>query len=85
MNRIAMRFHWQRCLVLNGLLVITESWIGVGLCLLASVILILVYVLSKKFYLEIHSQGGPSIGLLFKPNVIEGVQIDVERHRDPLC
>jgi len=34
---------------------------------------------SKKFYLEIHSQGGPSIGLLFKPNVIEGVPIDVER------
>jgi hypothetical protein len=61
------------------LLVVTQSWIGVGLCLLGSVILILVYVLSKKFYLEIHSLGGPSIGLLFKPNVIEGVQIDVER------
>ena len=61
------------------LLVATESWIGVGLCLLGSVILILTYVFSKKFYLEIHSQGGPSIGLLFKPNVIEGVPIDVER------
>jgi len=61
------------------LLVATESWIGIGLCLLGSVILILTYVLSKKFYLEIHSQGGPSIGLLFKPNVIEGVPIDVER------
>jgi hypothetical protein len=61
------------------ILVVAQSWIGLGLCLLGSVILILVYVLSKKFYLEIHSQGGPSIGLLFKPNVIEGVQIDVER------
>jgi uncharacterized membrane protein YqaE (UPF0057 family) len=29
--------------------VVTESWIGVGLYLLGSVILILVYVLSKKF------------------------------------
>lgn len=61
------------------ILVVAQSWIGLGLCLLGSVILILVYVLSKKFYLEIHSKGGPSIGLLFKPNVIEGVPIDVER------
>jgi hypothetical protein len=61
------------------LLVVTESWISIGVCLLGSAILILVYVLSKKFYLEIHSQGGPSIGLLFIPNVIEGVPIDVER------
>jgi hypothetical protein len=61
------------------LLVVTESWIIIGVCLLGSAILILIYVLSKKFYLEIHSQGGPSIGLLFIPNVIEGVPIDVER------
>jgi hypothetical protein len=61
------------------ILVVAQSWIGLGLCLLGSVILVLVYVLSKKFYLEVYSQGGPSIGLLFKPNVIEGVQIDVER------
>jgi hypothetical protein len=61
------------------LFVATKSWIGPGVCLLGSAVFILVYVLSKKFYLEIHCQGGPPIGLLFKPNVIEGVQIDAER------
>ncbi len=61
------------------LVVALNSWLGFGLCILGAVLLILTYVISKKFYLEIYSQGGPSIVLLFKPNVIEGVQIDAER------
>jgi hypothetical protein len=61
------------------LLLTAKSWIGIGICWLSSTLMVLLYVLSKKFYLEIHSQGGPAIGLLFKPNVLEGVQIDAER------
>lgn len=61
------------------LLIAFNSLIGIGVCVLGAVLLILMYVISKRFYLEIHSQGGPSITLLFKPNVIEGVQIDADR------
>lgn len=59
--------------------VTTGSWIALVTCLLIAAGLVALYVVSKKFFLEIHSQGGPSIGLLFKPNVIEGVPINVER------
>lgn len=75
----ALVFAGLMLLVGPYLLFTTKSWIAMWICFLGSVILILSYVLTKKFYLEIHSQGGPSIGLLFKPNVIEGVQIDAER------
>lgn len=44
--------------------------------LVIGIILVALYAISKKFFVEIHSQGGPPISLLFKPNILEGVPID---------
>jgi len=53
------------------------SWAPIAIGLVIAVALMAVYVLTKKFFIEVHPHGGPAIGLLFKPNVIEGVPIDV--------
>lgn len=58
---------------------VSKSWAPIALGLVSAVALTAVYVLNKKFFIEVHPQGGPAIVLLFKPNVIEGVPIDVER------
>ncbi len=50
-------------------------FIGAGM----SVVLLFVYFLSKRFYIEVHAMGGDPISLVFKPNVIEGVPINIER------
>lgn len=46
--------------------------------LLVGIALVVLYAISKKFFVEIHSQGGPPISLLFKPNILEGVPINAE-------
>lgn len=46
--------------------------------LLVGIVLVALYAISKKFFVEIHSQGGPPISLLFKPNILEGVPINAE-------
>lgn len=53
-------------------------WAPIAIGLVIAVALAAVYVLTKKFFIEVHPHGGPAIVLLFKPNVIEGVAIDVE-------
>lgn len=55
------------------------SWAPVAIALLIAIALLASYFLTKKFFIEVHSNGGPPISLLFKPNVIEGVPIDVEQ------
>lgn len=37
------------------------------------------YLINKRFFVSIHTQGGPPILLSLKPNVIEGVPLDLER------
>lgn len=37
------------------------------------------YVINKRFFVSIYTQGGPPILLSLKPNVIEGVPLDLER------
>lgn len=40
---------------------------------------IILYYINKRFFLGIHTQGGFPIVLSFKPNVIEGVELDLDR------
>lgn len=56
-----------------------SSWAPIAIALLVGIALVVTYFLTKKFYIEVYSQGGPPILLLFKPNVLEGVPIDVEQ------
>ncbi len=35
------------------------------------------YFIAKKFFIDLHAPGAPAISLLVKPNVIEGLPIDV--------
>ena len=37
------------------------------------------YALTKKFFIDLHTSGAPTISLLLQPNVLEGVPIDVPR------
>jgi hypothetical protein len=37
------------------------------------------YAINKTFFVSIHAQGGPPILLAFKPNVIEGVPLNLDR------
>ena len=55
------------------------SWAPIAIGLVIAVVLTAVYVLTKKFFIEVYPHGGPAIALLFKPNVIEGVPIDVDK------
>lgn len=55
-----------------------SSFWPITLSLIVGIILVALYAISKKFFVEIHSQGGPPISLLFKPNILEGVPIDAE-------
>jgi len=40
--------------------------------------LIWLYAINKRFFVNIYAQGGPPIMLSFKPNVIEGVPLDLD-------
>lgn len=56
-----------------------SSWAPIAIALVFGIIFVVMYVLTKKFFIEVYPQGGPPISLLFKPNVIEGVPIDVDQ------
>ena len=72
---------WAFFLVGLGAYVSAESgsWAPLSVALVIFGILIARYFLSKKFFIEVYSHGGPAISLLFKPNVIEGVPIDFDQ------
>lgn len=72
---------WAALIVFLGFYLSFEmrSWAPIAIALVVAIILVVMYVLTKKFFIEIYSQGGPPISLLFKPNVIEGVPIDFEQ------
>ncbi len=55
-----------------------SSFWPITVTLVVGIALVVLYAISKKFFVEIHSQGGPPISLLFKPNILEGVPIDAE-------
>jgi len=50
-----------------------------AIALFIAAILIALYFFAKKFFLEVHPNGGPGISLLFKPSAIEGVPIDIHQ------
>lgn len=56
-----------------------RSWAPIAIALVVGIVLFVLYFITKKFYIEVYSQGGPPISLLFKPNVLEGVPIDVDQ------
>ena len=72
---------WAAILIVLGFYLSFEmrTWAPIAIALVVAIILVVMYVLSKKFFIEVYSQGGPPISLLFKPNVIEGVPIDIEQ------
>ncbi|MDB5340885.1 MAG: hypothetical protein JWN70_6504 [Planctomycetaceae bacterium] len=53
------------------------SFIPLAVGLLQFIGLTIFYVLTKKFFIDLHAPGAPTISLLLKPNVLEGVPIDV--------
>lgn len=48
-------------------------------CGALAAVFIWLYAINKTFFVSIHAQGGPPILLAFKPNVIEGVPLDLDR------
>lgn len=44
--------------------------------------LVIVYFTEKKMAIFVESSGGAIIGMVFKPSVIEGVDVDIERVRN---
>jgi hypothetical protein len=42
-------------------------------------VFIWLYVINKRFFVSVYTQGGPPLLLSLKPNVIEGVPLDLER------
>ena len=42
-------------------------------------VFIWLYAINKRFFVSVYTQGGPPILLSLKPNVIEGVPLDLER------
>lgn len=54
-------------------------WAPIAIGLMIGIVLFVFYLVSKKFFIEVHAQGGPPISLLFRPNVLEGVAIDVDQ------
>jgi hypothetical protein len=53
-----------------------ESHILLSIFFVFSIIFIILFVIKKYFYIEIHPQAGPPVILLFRPSVIEGVSFD---------
>jgi membrane protein involved in colicin uptake len=56
-----------------------ETWVAISIALLIAIALIVVYILRRDLFIEVHPDGGPPISLRFKPSVIEGVPIDVNK------
>lgn len=71
-------------LIIGGVYISFElhSWAPIAIALIFAVLFVVSYVLTKKFYIEVFSNGGPPVSLLFKPNVLEGVPIDAEQALD---
>jgi hypothetical protein len=47
--------------------------------LVVAAVLVVAYFLSKKMAVFIESSGGAALGLIFKPSVIEGVPVDIQK------
>ena len=56
-----------------------EEWPPFIVGLVLAIVLVAGYVLAKSFFIKVYPEGGPEIALDFKPNVIEGGPIDVDR------
>ena len=55
------------------------------ICLIAALVLAVVYFLSKTILIQVSSNAGPEIMLQFRPNVIEGVPIDAARASEAIA
>ena len=72
---------WAAFVLIFGIYLSLENrqWAPIAIALIIAAVLLVMYVVSKKFFIEVYAQGGPSISLLFKPNVLEGVAVDVDQ------
>ena len=57
----------------------SSSFAPIAIALGIAIALVVSYFLTKKFFIEVHANGGTLLSLLFTPNVIEGVPIDVKQ------
>jgi hypothetical protein len=57
----------------------TRAWAPIAIALVFAIACVVYYFLSKTFFIAVHAHGGPSIHLVFKPNVIEGVPINAQQ------
>lgn len=56
------------------------GYFAIGMVLLVvAAVLVVAYFLSKKMAVFVESSGGATFGLIFKPSVIEGVTVDIEK------
>lgn len=57
----------------------TRFLLSVLLCGALTALFVVLYAVNKRFFVNIYPQGGPPILLSLKPNVIEGVPLDLDR------
>lgn len=70
--------------VFGGLGVLWQDGLGrflaaLLMCGALAALFIWLYAINKRFFFSIYTQGGPPILLSLKPNVIEGVPLDLDR------
>ena len=70
-------------LAANGAVLVESAWpLLVGLVFAA--LLVVVYFLTKSLNIEVHPFGGPPIVVSFRPNVIEGIPVDLAKAKDAI-
>jgi hypothetical protein len=55
------------------------SLVALALTAVFAVVSVVLYYINKRFYVGVFPQGGWPMLLVFKPNVIEGVELNLER------
>lgn len=86
------RKPWELILiaVVFGLMAIISLFIrdmgGTGFIIFVvlAVIFVVAYALNKKIMIAIESRGGRTIGMAFKPSVIEGITINIEKAKETM-
>jgi hypothetical protein len=82
--------HYIALAVLFSLFGVMSAVMGIALganggvmigavCMVIALAMMIAYALNKRFALYVESSGGATLGLVFKPSVIEGVQVDSQR------
>lgn len=81
---LLMAFCFSFAGVFGGLVVLwqeglTNFLVTLLVCGALAALFVWLYAINKTFFVSIYNQGGPPLLLAFKPNVIEGVKLDLDR------